>query len=66
MSSGAKPDVVRALGATFHDGLRVDHEFHMGRVADVKPLPDVIVEATGVPQVVLDAIEHNAPAASSA
>jgi threonine dehydrogenase-like Zn-dependent dehydrogenase len=48
---GPKPDVVRALGATYHSGA----------VTDVDPAPDIIVEATGASQVVLDAMAHTAP-----
>ena len=47
---GPKPELVRALGATYHcESLR-----------QVDPPPDIIVEATGVSQVVLDAIGHTA------
>jgi threonine dehydrogenase-like Zn-dependent dehydrogenase len=45
-TSGPKPDLVRALGATYHTGT----------VADVGLEPDVIVECTGVGQVINDAI----------
>src|SRR4051812_37142674 len=44
--SGAKPDLVRALGATYHTG----------RAAAVGFQPDVIVECTGVGQVIADAV----------
>jgi threonine dehydrogenase-like Zn-dependent dehydrogenase len=44
--SGTKPDLVRALGATYHTGT----------VASVGFEPDVIVECTGVGQVVNDSI----------
>ena len=44
--SGAKPDLVRALGATYHTG----------RAADVGFQPDVIVECTGVGQVITDSV----------
>jgi threonine dehydrogenase-like Zn-dependent dehydrogenase len=44
--SGAKPDLVRALGATYHSG----------RAADVGFQPDVIVECTGVGQVIADSV----------
>jgi glucose 1-dehydrogenase len=44
--SGLKPDLVRALGATYHTGT----------VADLGFEPDVIVECTGVGQVINDAI----------
>jgi len=46
METGAKPELVRALGATYH----------AGRVADVGFEPDVIVECTGVGQVIVDAV----------
>ena len=45
---GPKPELVRALGGTYHSG----------PVTDVDPPPDIIVEATGVSQVVLDAMCH--------
>ena len=48
--TGRKPELVRALGATYHTG----------GVRDVDPPPDVIVEATGADQVVLDAMGHTA------
>jgi threonine dehydrogenase-like Zn-dependent dehydrogenase len=51
MKSGRKPDLVRALGATYHSGT----------VADVGFQPDVIIECTGVSQVIVDAIEAVAP-----
>ncbi|ULQ54119.1 glucose 1-dehydrogenase [Flavihumibacter fluvii] len=44
--SGAKPDLVRALGATYHSGAVIDLEFE----------PDAIIECTGVGQVIADAI----------
>ena len=44
---GAKPDLVRALGATYHSG----------SVADVGFQPDVIVECTGVGQVIGDSVK---------
>jgi threonine dehydrogenase-like Zn-dependent dehydrogenase len=46
VESGAKPDLVRALGATYH----------CGSVADVGFKPDVIVECTGVGQVIGDSV----------
>jgi glucose 1-dehydrogenase len=46
VNNGPKPDLVRALGATYHTG----------RVGDVGFEPDVIVECTGVGQVIVDAI----------
>ncbi|MGA6826423.1 glucose 1-dehydrogenase [Nitrospira sp. NS4] len=45
--SGPKPELVRALGATYH----------AGAVADVGFEPDVIVECTGVGQVISDSIQ---------
>ena len=47
VESGPKPDLVRALGATYH----------AGTVADVGFEPDVIVECTGVGQVIADSIQ---------
>jgi glucose 1-dehydrogenase len=49
---GPKPELVRALGAHYHYS-------GVARVAEDAP-PDVIVEATGVPEVIFDAMEHNA------
>ena len=46
VESGTKPDLVRALGATYHTG----------NIAGVGFEPDVIVECTGVGQVINDAI----------
>jgi glucose 1-dehydrogenase len=46
VESGTKPDLVRALGATYHTGT----------VASVGFEPDVIVECTGVGQVITDSI----------
>jgi threonine dehydrogenase-like Zn-dependent dehydrogenase len=46
VEKGAKPDLVRALGATYH----------AGSVADVGFQPDVIIECTGVGQVIVDAL----------
>jgi threonine dehydrogenase-like Zn-dependent dehydrogenase len=51
VESGPKPALVRALGATYHTGT----------VNDVGIQPDVIVECTGVGQVITDAIEAIAP-----
>jgi threonine dehydrogenase-like Zn-dependent dehydrogenase len=47
VTSGPKPDLVKALGATYHSG----------SVKDVGFEPDVIVECTGVGQVIADAIQ---------
>ena len=49
--SGPKPALVRALGATYHTGT----------VADVGFEPDVIIECTGVGQVIQDGIQAVAP-----
>jgi threonine dehydrogenase-like Zn-dependent dehydrogenase len=47
VESGPKPELVRALGATYHTG----------SVAGVGFEPDVIVECTGVGQVISDSIQ---------
>jgi threonine dehydrogenase-like Zn-dependent dehydrogenase len=49
--SGPKPELVRALGATYHTG----------SVSAVGFEPDVIVECTGVGQVIADSIKAIAP-----
>jgi threonine dehydrogenase-like Zn-dependent dehydrogenase len=46
MESGAKPDLVRALGATYHSGSADDIGFD----------PDVVIECTGVGQVISNVI----------
>jgi glucose 1-dehydrogenase len=46
VESGSKPELVRALGATYHTGT----------VADLGFAPDVIIECTGVGQVINHAI----------
>ena len=46
VEKGAKPDLVQALGATYH----------AGRVADAGFAPDVIIECTGVGQVIVDSL----------
>jgi threonine dehydrogenase-like Zn-dependent dehydrogenase len=51
VESGPKPELVRALGATYHTG----------SVAGVGFEPDVIVECTGVGQVIADSIQAVAP-----
>jgi glucose 1-dehydrogenase len=52
---GIKPDLVADLGAAYHTG----------SVADLaeETEPDIIVECTGVAQLVVDAMQHNAPGA---
>jgi glucose 1-dehydrogenase len=47
VESGAKPELVRALGAAYHTG----------PVGNVGFEPDVIIECTGVGQVVVDAVQ---------
>jgi threonine dehydrogenase-like Zn-dependent dehydrogenase len=47
VDTGAKPELVRALGATYHSG----------RVADVGFEPDVVIECTGVGQVIAESIK---------
>jgi threonine dehydrogenase-like Zn-dependent dehydrogenase len=51
VESGPKPELVRALGATYHSGT----------VAGVGFEPDVIVECTGVGQIIADSIQAVAP-----
>lgn len=51
VSDGPKPDLVRRLGATYHDET----------VPESGVLADVLVECTGVPAVVLDVLGSNAP-----
>jgi threonine dehydrogenase-like Zn-dependent dehydrogenase len=46
VESGPKPDLVRALGATYH----------AGTVAGIGFQPDIVIECTGVGQVIADAI----------
>jgi threonine dehydrogenase-like Zn-dependent dehydrogenase len=47
VESGPKPDLVRALGATYH----------AGAVADVGFQPDVVIECTGVGPVIADSLQ---------
>jgi threonine dehydrogenase-like Zn-dependent dehydrogenase len=47
VESGLKPDLVRALGATYH----------AGAVSDLGFEPDAIIECTGVGQVITDSIK---------
>jgi len=51
VTSGAKPDLVHALGGTYHTG-RIEHSC---------PHPDIVIECTGVASLVFDAMEHLAP-----
>lgn len=48
VTEGLKPDLVAAIGATYHTG----------KIEDSVPGADVIIECTGVPALVFDAIEH--------
>ena len=50
-TSGIKPELVRALGGTYHTG----------SVGDLGFDADVVVECTGAPQVVLEVIARSAP-----
>jgi threonine dehydrogenase-like Zn-dependent dehydrogenase len=47
VSSGPKPELVEALKA----------HYHVGRLADACPSPDVILECTGVPGLIAEALE---------
>jgi len=51
MTSGLKPDLVAALGASYHTG----------KVEDACDSPDVIIECTGVGMLIFDAMDHLAP-----
>ncbi len=51
VETGTKPDLVRALGATYHHGT----------VAETGLAPDVVIECTGVASVVLEAMTHVGP-----
>jgi glucose 1-dehydrogenase len=54
VTSGAKPELVSGLGATYHTG-------SIPEVA-AKAEPDIVIEATGVARLVLDAMADNAAA----
>src|SRR6185436_15679689 len=47
VNSGPKPELVRALGATYHHG----------SVSDIGFEPDVVIECTGVGQVIADSLQ---------
>ena len=47
VSEGLKPDVVQSLGATYHSG-------DLGALAELRP--DIVMECTGAPPVIIDAI----------
>ena len=55
VESGPKPELVRALGATYHTG----------RATDVGFEPDVIIECTGVGQVIADCLQAASRRAAS-
>lgn len=48
VTDGPKPDLVRALGATYHSG----------SVADLGVTADVVIECTGIGQLVFDVLQH--------
>jgi threonine dehydrogenase-like Zn-dependent dehydrogenase len=51
VSGGLKPQLVQALGATYHTG----------SVAELGLAPDIVIECTGVGQLVFDCMAHAAP-----
>jgi glucose 1-dehydrogenase len=51
VTSGLKPDLVAALGATYHTGT----------IEGIGVTPDVVIECTGVGALVFDALEHIGP-----
>lgn len=51
VTAGLKPDLVAAMGATYHTG----------KIEDACASPDVIIECTGVGMLVFDAMDHVAP-----
>lgn len=51
VTKGPKPELVAALGATYHTGA----------VQDVGDAPDIVIECTGVGSLVFDAMEHVGP-----
>jgi threonine dehydrogenase-like Zn-dependent dehydrogenase len=51
VTSGLKPDLVAAMGATYHTG----------KIEDACASPDIVVECTGVGMLVFDAMDHVAP-----
>jgi glucose 1-dehydrogenase len=55
VEDGIKPELVEALGAAYHT---TDAE----TIEKLAP-PDIVVEATGVPKLVFDVMQHNASAA---
>ncbi len=53
VTSGPKPDLVRNLGASYHSG----------RIADLHLQPHIVVECTGVPELVVQSLTTAAPGA---
>ncbi|MGH9171390.1 MAG: glucose 1-dehydrogenase [Acidimicrobiales bacterium] len=51
VTTGLKPDLVAAMGATYHTG----------KIEDACASPDVVLECTGVGMLVFDAMDHVAP-----
>jgi threonine dehydrogenase-like Zn-dependent dehydrogenase len=54
VGTGLKPDLVRTLGATYHQADAAGLEA-------LKTKPSIIIDCTGVPALALGAIEHAAP-----
>ncbi|WP_027347206.1 glucose 1-dehydrogenase [Hamadaea tsunoensis] len=52
VDAGPKPAAVAALGATYHS--------ESAREVGERLRPDIVIEATGVPEVIADALAHNA------
>jgi threonine dehydrogenase-like Zn-dependent dehydrogenase len=51
VADGPKPQLVRDLGATYH----------VGQLADLAFVPDIVIECTGAPGLIWEAIERNGP-----
>jgi threonine dehydrogenase-like Zn-dependent dehydrogenase len=54
VTDGPKPRVTSAMGATYHTG--------SARAVSEQMEPDIVLECTGVPELVVDAIQSTAPA----
>ena len=48
VTEGVKPDLVRGLGASYHTG----------KLAEACPDPDIVMECTGVAEIVFDATSN--------